>query len=170
MTYFLHWVSFATKFESSSLMNSGLSTDQEFSIAELDLPQHDFASGCAYQPFGEARKRDTGVCDNPDANGAGTTNILDAGGVGSGSTKFDANGFMLRRVLAISKGLPDNPCEQLLNVLCCLGPQVLGTVYSCTLFHGGLNCLQKLGANIYCCGNVDITGNMPWPYTGTGCI
>lgn len=152
-------------------MDSDLSTQTQVPIAEPVLPQDDFASGCTYQPFGKIRKRDTGVCSNPDANGADITNNAIDGGRGSSSPpEFDANLFMLRRALAISRGLPDNPCEPLSNVLCCLGPKVLTTVSSCSLFYGAVNCLQKLGAGIYCCWSVDITGHMPWPFTGEGCV
>ena len=140
-------------------MYSDLSTNPELLIAQLDLPQNDVALSYPYQPFGKVRKRDTGVCDNPDAHDVGTNNnAIDDGGGGSDNTEFDATSLILRRILAISNGLPDNPCEPLLNVLRCLGPKVLGVVYSCSLFHGSVDCLRKPGVGIYCCGSVEITG------------
>lgn len=152
-------------------MDSGLYADSDFSVAEPDLPANEFISDCPYQPFGEAQKRDTGVCDNPDTKTPGPiSDDIESSEDSPGDAEVDMNRFMLERLLAISKGLPDDPCGPFFHVVCCLGPRFMDVVQRCNIFYGGFNCLKQLGAEIYCCDVVDITGTKPWPYTAKGCL
>lgn len=178
------------------MIDPGLSTPSDFSIAELGLDRttdnndnnsdNEFTSSCASgsQPFGKTTRKGAtdGSCDS-DGPGLGpgpgpgpddaATEYPDQGVTG-GTSDF------LRRLtqsyLNIDRKRVYNPCSGTVGSypLCCLGPRDLAeplNVLLCDLLLSTAACRSHWveGASVYCCFGVEIEAQLKWGLKGLAC-